>query len=375
MQTATPLRSGGRIRTLPSMVFERLRETAERRNPATKPTRPTVRPAHSVAPASRTRTLRVALALGTLYLVWGSTYLAAEFVLPAIPPFLIAGLRFSLCGALLYPVIRAMGAVRPTRAHWITAGASGLLMILGGNALVFVAQQRITSSLAALLVATVPLFMALFGWIAGMRGRPLRVELALLALGLVGLGIILRPSQTADNPAAPGGALLVLFAAACWAIGSLVARTREAHPSPMLFAAMQMVAAGPVLLGIATLTGETDRIVFDALTPAALGAFGYLTLFGSFAGFCVYVWLVRNAEPVAATSYAYVNPVVAIALGSAILDEPIPPGMIAGGALVLTSVALLLTGFGRGKSQPTPAPRRAGSPAIQPTSARNATAP
>ncbi|MCU0786850.1 MAG: EamA family transporter [Verrucomicrobia bacterium] len=293
----------------------------------------------------------VALALLSLYLVWGSTYLSVEFILPVVPPLLIAGLRFTLCGVLLYSALRLSGrSVKPRTTHWLLATASGLCLILGGNAMVVVAQQWITSSLAALLVATVPFFMAVFGWMSGARARPRIRELLLLFAGLIGVALVIQPGQLAGGESSLEGALLVLGAAASWAVGSLIARSPNAHPSPMVFASMQMLAAGPVLLLLSTLLGEPGRVQWEALDTAAVIAFAHLTIVGTVAGYCVYVWLVRNADGLAATSYAYVNPVVAVILGATILREPISGRMLLGGGVVLLSVAFLL----RSSNRPAP---------------------
>jgi len=331
------------------MLFRQLRQVADEREIGSVNLEASLRTRWR----ARLAPFSVMLALGCIYLVWGSTYLSVEFILPAVPPFMIAGVRFTFCGLLLFAFLRLRNPATPiTRAHWLRAGASGLCLILGGNAMVVVAQQWSTSSLAALLVATVPFYMAVFGWLTGMRLRPQRVEIALLIMGLLGLALVLEPAQFTGGSASLGGVALVLVAAASWAAGSLIARSSKAHPSPMVFAAMQMLVAGPVLLGLSALTGEPARLKLEAIDTPAILAFAYLTVVGTVAGYCVYVWLVRHADPVAATSYAYVNPVVAMILGALLLHEPISGTMVVGGGLVLVSVALLLRFGNRSLARP-----------------------
>jgi len=292
---------------------------------------------------------RVILAFAAVYVIWGSTYLAIRFAIETVPPFLMAGVRYLIAGAILYAVLRMRGARRPTRAEWWAATVSGGLMIAGGNGLLSWAEQYVPSGIAALLLGTVPLWFVGLAWLGPEREAPAPLELAGLLLGLVGVALLVIGSGESPSPGGGGlavvwGAVAILVAAGSWAVGSLYHR-RARFPAPALYAtAMTMMAGGGVLVLAAIATGEPGRFDAGAVSLRSLTAFAYLVVFGSIVGFSAYAWLIKVVRPALVGTYAYVNPVVAVFLGWWLGGERVSSGMVLGAAIVLVSVALVQSG-------------------------------
>lgn len=300
----------------------------------------------SVSVAKPPRSL-VLLALLALYLVWGSTYLATKVALGAWPPFLLSATRYLLAGALQYSALRLSGAPAPTRQDWGRAAVVGLCLPLFGNGGTTFAQQYIPSGLAALLVATVPMFLAVLGWWSGVTARPTpRVALGLL-LGVAGLALLVstRPAAPVLLPGhAAWGVAAVLVAAFMWSVGSLYSKKHPVAGSPFLGVGMQMLCGGGFLLLAGLLHGEAPAFHISGVPLRAWGAFAYLVTFGSFVAFSAYIWLLRVVEPALAGTYAFVNPVVAVLLGWLFLGETLNAQMLGGAALVVAAVALVVLG-------------------------------
>ncbi|TWT19041.1 drug/metabolite exporter YedA [Luteimonas marina] len=266
----------------------------------------------SVGPASAS-SLAIALALAAVYLIWGSTYLAIRFALEGgWPPLLMGGVRFLLAGALMYAALRLRAVAAPTRAQWRNTAFMGLLLLAVGNGLVCIAEQTVSSGLAAVAVASVPLWMALF---AALRGEhPRRIEWIGLGIGFAGVAWLNAGSSLT---ATPGGLVALLVASVAWAYGSIWSRGRDL-PAPFMTAAAQMLCGGVVMLAAGLALGER----FDGWpTLRGLLSFGYLATFGSIIGFSAYVWLLQHVRPALAGSYAYVNPVIAVVLGAWLAGE------------------------------------------------------
>jgi drug/metabolite transporter (DMT)-like permease len=281
--------------------------------------------------------LGVVLALLAVYLIWGSTYLGIRVALEGFPPFLMAGVRFLIAGGVLYVALRAGGAPSPSRAQWGGGALLGMLLLAGGNGGVTFAEQWVASGLAALGVATVPLWAALF---AGLLGRwPGRVEWLGLALGFIGVVLL---NLEGDLRAQPIGALILAFAAASWAFGTIWSR-RLTLPDGLMASAVQMLAAGPALLLAGLVSGER----FLSL-PAArpLFALGYLIV-AALIAFSAYNYLLRRVRPALATSYAYVNPPVAVGLGVWLAGERIGGSGLLAMVVILAGVALVMIGAKR----------------------------
>ena len=263
---------------------------------------------HATAPAPR-----VALALAAVFLIWGSTYLAIRFALEGgFPPFLLGGIRFLLAGGLVFAFLRLRGVAAPTRAQWGNAAVMGVLLLVLGNGMVNFAEKSVSSGMAAVAVASAPLWMGIF---AAMRGqRPSGIEWVGLAIGFVGVVWLNAGSRLNASRA---GMLALLVATIAWSFGSIWSRGRDL-PSPFMASAAQMLCGGAAMLVLGLAIGER----FDGLPSAhGLAAFAYLVVFGSIIGFSAYIWLLHHVRPALASSYAYVNPAIAVALGAWLAGE------------------------------------------------------
>jgi drug/metabolite transporter (DMT)-like permease len=302
----------------------------------------------------RAPVLQVALALGAVYLIWGSTYLAIRFAIETIPPFLMAAARYLTAGALLYGWARLRGAPRPSRVHWRSAVVIGAFLLLGGNGGVVWAEQRVDSGLAALLVSTEPLWLVLLFWLGSGRKRLDPRIVAGLLLGFLGVALLVRPG--AGSSVDPLGAAVVVLAALSWAWGSLYGQRVPFPASPLVTTGMQMLGGGVLLLAASILTGEPAGFDLEAVSLRSLLALAYLTVFGAIVAFTAYVWLMRSAPPVLVSTYAYVNPVVAVILGWALADEPLTAGTLGAAAVILAGVALITTAQGKPAKPSLPQP-------------------
>ncbi len=274
----------------------------------------------------------IPLALFTLYVIWGSTYLGIHFALESYPPFLLAGVRFLCAGVLMYGFLRWRGMAPPTPLQWRNAAITGMLLLGLGNGLVCFAEERVSSGIAAVAVASMPLFAALF---SGMYGEwPSRRESFGLAIGFAGVIVLNLGSSLSGSRL---GALALLVAAACWAFGSAWSRRREMPPGPMNTAA-QMLCASVALLGVGFASGE--RLPSHPTMSATL-AVAYLAVFGSIIAFSAYLYVLKHARPAVATSYAYVNPPVAVLFGVLLAGEHVGPYDLAGMTIILIGVAVI----------------------------------
>ncbi len=289
--------------------------------------------------------LRLIAAFAAVYLIWGSTYLAIRLAIDTLPPFSMAGFRFFLAGTLLYGWMRLRRAAPPVRIHWRSAAIVGGLMLLGGNGGVTWAEQSVPSGLAALLIGTVPLWMVILEAMRPGGTRPTGRMGVGLALGLAGIFLLVGPVNLAGGEGVdPVGAGVLLVAALSWAGGSLYSRQAQLPAAPLLGTAMEMLAGGALLLLVGGLSGEWARLDLAAVSPRSLLALGYLVLFGSLLGFTAYLWLLRNTTPARASTYAYINPMIAVLLGWAVLDELLTWQTLLGAAVVVSAVVLINTG-------------------------------
>lgn len=281
----------------------------------------------------------VGLALASVYLVWGSTYLAIAYGLEGYPPFLMGSIRFIAASLVFYAFLRWRGHAPPTRAQWKNAAVMGLFMMLLGNGLVNFAEQTVSSGLAAVAVASMPLWAGLFGVMRGQN--PSRGEW--LGLGIGFLGVVWL-NLGGEMRASLGGALALLLAPIAWAFGSVWSRGRDL-PAPFMSTAAQMLCGGVAMGVLGLLLGE--RITQSPPLSATL-AVGYLAAFGSIVGFSAYVWLLHHVRPALATSYAYVNPPIAVLLGALLLHERVGWASVGAMAVILAGV-LIIT---RAKTRP-----------------------
>jgi len=281
---------------------------------------------------SRQRWL-VAFSLLALYFIWGSTFIGMKIAMESFPPFIMAGLRFSLAGVLLYGVLRLRGVPQPTSRQWRDAGAVGLLLLGVGNVGVAYAEQWIATGSAAMVIATVPLWTVLFAWLWG--NRPRMLELCGIALGMLGVLVL---HQGAQLQASPVAAAALLLAALAWAFGSVWSRRLDL-PSGAMSSAAQMIVAGGVLVVCSLLSGERWPAMPTARASLAVA---YLVVFGSFIAYSAYLYLLKTVRPALATSYAFVNPLVAMLLGAALANESVGRVELVAMSVILAGVLLVL---------------------------------
>lgn len=316
----------------------------------------------SSSPARRPALL-IGAALLALYLIWGSTYLATKTALTAWPPLLLSATRFLVAGTVQFAAVRLSGGPAPTRQDWLRAAAVGALLLLCGNGGTTFSQQFIPSGLAALMVASVPMFLAVLGWLSGLAPRPNAAVATGLGLGLGGLYLLAssRPAAPVLLPGHPAlGMSIVLLASLMWSVGSLYSKQKPVGGSPFLGVGMQMLCGGFFLLVAGLLHGEGRQFHLGGIGLKPWLAFGYLVVFGSWVAFSAYIWLLRTVEPALAGTYAFVNPVVAVLLGAAVGGEPLSAKMGGGAALIVLAVMLVVLGGRRkaaavtGPAEPAP---------------------
>lgn len=317
--------------------------------PAARPSAPTLvreTPRPGAPPPTRTRLL---LAFAVVYVVWGSTYFGIRVGLETLPPFLMAAARFLVAGALLWGWVAIRERPpRPTRRQWGWAALTGVLMLAGGNGGVVLAEQHVTSGVAALLAASLALWMVLLEWLRPGGERPTALVVAGTLIGLGGVAVLVGPAEIAGARGVdPFGAGAVLVGSLLWAIGSLLSRGDARPASGLQASAMQMLCGGAALSILALLHGDLAAPV--APSARSLLAVGYLVAFGSLLGFTVFIWLMNNARPAMVASYAYVNPVVAVLLGWALGGELVSGRMLGAAALIVVAVVLVTMGRRSGR--------------------------
>ncbi|HEY9855043.1 MAG TPA: EamA family transporter [Stenomitos sp.] len=287
-------------------------------------------------------------ALAIVYLVWGSTYLAIRIAVGGLPPFLMAGMRYLLASLLMIAAGLATRQVRPTWREVSSSSVVGLFLLLGGNGLVVWAEQYVSSGLAALLVASVPLWILAqqAAWPGGSRPTPLGTAGVLLGFG--GVVALMWPQISGGERHALWAQGVVLIGAFLWAFGTLLGRRLPMPRSGVYSSAFQMLGAAVAFLAISAGFGEPAHVNWSTVPLQAWGALAYLVVMGSCVAFSAFAWLVQNAKPDLVSTYAYVNPVVAVGLGALILQEPVDAWVLAGAALIVSSVVLVVRGGSRG---------------------------
>jgi len=306
---------------------------------STSPVRPFLMKAPASAPAASSTAVpvrggsAVVLALVIVYLVWGSTYLGIRFALEGgYPPLLmVSGTRFLAAGGLMYVFLRWRGVPAPTRGQWLRLTFMGALLLGLGNGLVTLAEQSVSSGLAAVAIASMPLWMALFGALRGQHSN--RFEWLGIGVGFAG---VLWLNSGSSLTASPTGLVLLLIAPIAWAFGSVWSRGRDL-PSPFMTAAGQMLCGGVLLSVAGLLHGES----FTLGTPQGTAALVYLGLFGSVVAFSAYIWLLHHARPALVGSYAYVNPVIAVALGVWLAGERFTAHDMGAMVVILAGVVII----------------------------------
>lgn len=288
---------------------------------------------------------KVWAALLALYIVWGSTYLAIRFSVESIPPFLMAGTRFLISGVILYVWRRLAGDPAPTRPQWRSAVIVGLLLLLGGNGVVSWAEQHVASGIAALIVASIPLWVAL---INALRPRGIKPDWRIVLGLLIGFGgIVMLVTSSTSQSSAEGMSVMgvgaLLLAAFLWSIGTIISSDADMPESSLLSTGIEMLAGSAGLFLAATLAGEWKVLDLSAVTMRSLLGLVYLIAFGSLVGFTSYVWLLRNAPVSLVSTYAYVNPVIAVLLGAWLAGELINLPIVVSACIIIASVAVINT--------------------------------
>jgi drug/metabolite transporter (DMT)-like permease len=297
---------------------------------------------------------RAWIALVAVYIVWGSTYLAIRFAIETIPPFLAAGLRFLVSGAILYVWQRASGVPAPKKVEWRSAAIIGLLLLAGGTGDLTWAESRIPSGIASLFIATVPLWMVVLDAIRPKAKRANWLVWVGVVMGLAGTALLANPWQThtSSPPLDPLGIGVLIFASLSWSIGSLYSRKAPLPEAPLLGAGMEMLMGSLGLFIFASLLGEWSQFHPQAISMRSVGGVLYLIVFGSGIGYVAYTWLLRRAPTHIVSTYAYVNPVVAILLGSFVGHEPLEKLEIISAIIIIASVVLITTARSLGGAEP-----------------------
>lgn len=291
-------------------------------------------------------------ALSAVYVIWGTTYLGIRVANETLPPLLAAGLRFLIAGAVLYAIAVRRGDVegdRPGPDQWRAAAIVGIALVAGGNGLVVLAERTIPSGVASLIIALVPLWMVLVDRVL-LRRRVAGLTVFGLVLGFGGAALLI--GTTAFDESAPLSGMLVCVAATLsWTSGSLYSRNAPLPHRPLVGAAMEMMVGGAALLVLGAARDEIPLVRFEDFSLASLLALGYLVTFGSWVGYTSYVWLLRNARTTLVSTYAYVNPVVAVFLGWLILDETITAWTVVAGAIIVVAVAIIISTGGAARRE------------------------
>ena len=306
--------------------------------------------------SSKNLQMRILVAFAAVYLIWGSTYLAIRFAIETIPPFLMAGIRFLVAGGVLYGWARWRGAEKPSALHWRSAIVIGVLLLLLGNGGVTWAELFVPSGIAALMVATTPLWIVLLDWVWQGGIRPnMRTAIGLLA-GFIGILVLIGPNNLLQGRGLhPYGVVAMLIASVAWAAGSLHSRRAPLPQSPLLATGMEMLCGGALLVLAGLLTGEMDNFHIAAISARSLFSLFYLIVFGAIIGFTAFVWLLRVTTPARVSTYAYVNPMIAIFLGWALGGETLTSQTLFAASIIVVAVVLIVT-------SPAPQQQRAAAP-------------
>lgn len=280
------------------------------------------------------------IGLATLYVVWSSTYLAIWYALESIPPFYMAASRFIIAGSLLYTYRRIRGDAPPSRRHWRSAFIIGGCLLLGGNGGVVWAEQRVASGVTALLVGSAPLWMVLLDTLRPGGQRLTTRNFAGVFIGFMGVLILAWPREQGTSLDVMG-VIVLLLAAFFWAVGSVYSRGAALPPSPLMGTSIEMLAGGFLLFIFGTFMRDWQRLDITAITQNSWLGLGYLVIAGSLIGFGVYTWMLRTTPISLVSTYAFVNPLLAIFLGNVLANEPLTPRLAAATLVIVSSVALI----------------------------------
>ncbi|MDB6169957.1 MAG: yedA [Verrucomicrobia bacterium] len=306
-------------------------------------------------PSSAPRTA-IFLAFAAIYVIWGSTYLAIRVAVETLPPFAMAGVRFILAGVILYSWLAFKDRARATPRQWFDNLVAGALLLVGGNGIVVWAEQAIPSGTTTLIISISPLFMVLLDWGLPSGSRPSWPTLAGLALGFGGLLLLIGGAAAGGAAIDPWRCAGLMVSCVSWSAGSLYSRYARNPVEPMTAATLQMLLGGLIMLAIGLVRGELTAFHSGLLTTRSVIAWSYLVAAGSLVAFPCYVYLLKHTSPARVSTYAYVNPLVAVFLGWLILAEPIDTRTLVASAIIIAAVAIITTQKGKAALPPRPVP-------------------
>jgi drug/metabolite transporter (DMT)-like permease len=287
---------------------------------------------------------RVVLAFAAIYVIWGTTYLAIRYAIETLPPFLMGSARFFIAGGLLFAWARFRGVPTPRPAYWVPAVVASAFLMVGGQGMVTWAELRIPSGLAAVLISIMPIWMLGLNWVRPGGQRPDRKMITGLVVGFVGVVVLIGPWQTGGRDVNVLGAAAVLLAALSWAAGSLYTRSVQTPVPHLMVTAMQMLSGAVLLLLLGSALGEWGHVSAAGISAVSVAALIYLAVIGSMVALSAYMWLLRVCPPSRVSTYAYVNPVVAVFLGWLVAGESFTPRMLVAAAIILGAVVLVTIG-------------------------------
>ena len=286
----------------------------------------------------------IVAAFAAIYLIWGSTYLAIRFAVETLPPFIMAGSRFVVAGGIIYAWARLRGAPRPTREEWRAATIVGAALILVGNGTVSWAEQYVASGLAVLLIASEPSWIVMLNWARPGGTKPTLPLVIGIALGFMGVGVLIGSENVLGGESVHlWAAVAVLVASVVWAAGSLYSRYATQPHAPLLWAGMQLLAGGVLQLITGSLLGEWSRLDIGGVSLRSWLSLIYLIVFGAIVAYTAYIWLLRVVSPARVSTYAYVNPVLAVSLGWWLGNEPMNRSMIVAAVVIVAGVVMITT--------------------------------
>jgi drug/metabolite transporter (DMT)-like permease len=288
------------------------------------------------------------LAFAAIYLIWGSTYLGIRVAVETLPPFLMAGMRFAIAGVLLFTFLKVRGAPWPTWAQWREQAVIGAFLLLGGNAVVSWAELRTPSGITSLILGASPLIVVVFDWLRPGGSRPHTGLVCGVAVGIAGLALLVGPGAIPADSRPPTADLVALFLSSMsWWVGSFYSKHLRSRTPLMLASSMQMLTGSGCMLLTGWTLGEGRAFHLETVSAVSWAAFAYLVVAGSIIAFPVYIWLLEHSTPAKVSTYAYVNPVVAIILGWLVLGEPMNMRIVLAAAIILGAVAIITIGKAR----------------------------
>jgi drug/metabolite transporter (DMT)-like permease len=291
----------------------------------------------------------IAVAFAMVYLFWGSTFIAVRFGVETIPPLMLVGMRQLIAGIVLYPLARFRDHEKPTIKHWLSGALIGGLLLIGGNGSIAWAEAKLTpTNITAVLVATVPVWMAIMDWLRPGGPRPTARVLTALGIGLVGVSLLVSPhipflSSAAGTAVSPACALVLVCGSLCWAAGSILSRHLTLPRSPLLGTSVFLISGGIMLFPLSLALGEGRNFDVHQVSLRSGVSVLYLAVFGSILGFTAYTYLLRHVQPARVATYAYINPVIAVILGWIFAREPVSTRMLIAAVIILGAVVMVIT--------------------------------